>query len=182
MKLSIWKQFGFAALLLGFSHVGSAVTFTDVVDFGGTGNLYMSGGDPLDLTDNDSVTYTHDISDDGYSPFTHNLLSAVMEVAVTDDDLLFLEYVYIDLAGLFNDMLEEVGFNQTITVNLGGLGLLDLWFDGMFDVTITATLGDFFLVSSTLTAEAAEIPEPSTLVLLAVGLLGMGLTGRKLLR
>ncbi len=80
---------------------------------------------------------------------------------------------------------------QTISVSNGVntfdtnfWGAVDLWDDGTLNVKVASDFGDFYLDYSKLTVtgdngNTAPVPEPSTILLLGCGLLGLGWYGRK---
>ena len=77
---------------------------------------------------------------------------------------------------------------STDIITLDATSLADLNADGMIDITVTSTKGSFIFADSTLTAQVgsgvgpeavAAAPEPATLALFGLGLLGFAAARRK---
>jgi hypothetical protein len=172
-----------AAALLAFAGWVNAVpmTFTDVVD--PEPNVSMSANDT-------SFTFLHDITDDGFNPATDSILSATLLIDLGDNagpaDGTERAEIYLDgtlVASAHNPVNDfSYAFSFPFTSLIDGL------IDGLV-ITIArpgdGTLGDFYFNSSALTVNveragsaASQIPEPSTLALVGLGLLSLGRLGR----
>ncbi|MEL7504412.1 MAG: PEP-CTERM sorting domain-containing protein [Cyanobacteria bacterium J06554_6] len=134
------------------------------------------------LNRGDSYSYTHDITDNGFDGFPHDIvLGYELGVKLEDDsssrfDL--FELASIDLPGFIGDRVYEVNAGTYF----GGVSLaavVQLNLAGQLDVTIKSLAGDFKVVSSHLTAYGKEkvkdVPEPTSLLGLALlGTVGAG--------
>ncbi len=168
------------AVMLVFGMVGSAsaIPYTDIYD---GGRLYMSAHS--DAPD-DSVSWTFDITDDGFDPDTQDVTSASVALNFEDNSTSdWWEIATLDVGSNFFSWQVVTGdISFTIT------SLMTLSDSGTVDATLTAGYGDFYFNGATLTAEGtdpgaspvpAHTPEPGTLLLMGTGLLGLVGYGRK---
>ncbi|HEY4366778.1 MAG TPA: PEP-CTERM sorting domain-containing protein [Steroidobacteraceae bacterium] len=143
----------------------------------------------------ESITFTQDITDgpNGYRPGIDSLTKLVFSFDVADDKESLFTY---ELGNIAIDAVSDLGFTTTTFVStiFGGLNSVDpltvnthltLWDTGKYDITVSSLLGDFVVKSATLeaygdrSAVVTSVPEPTTLALMGIGLLGVGLTGRR---
>lgn len=148
------------------------VTWVDTIDF--TPDRYVA---PFA-----SYGYTHNIVDNGYTPFVDGIYGYSLNVNLYDDNDRAMDVALVDVPGILGDTL----FFNLSGREYGGwslIGQAQLILTGYYDVRITSLAGDFFLGSSTLTVRGEEnsrsVPEPATLGLLGLGLLGVGASVRR---
>lgn len=170
MKKLAGVLFGLGALTA--VQAAPLVTFTDIVD--PTPDLIMSdGGDVGTLK---SFLYTHNIWDEGFDPNLYIIKSASLFLTLEDDRT-------GDPLETFRIILDDITLVDHVELNVGGYNLLVesefLQEDGQVVVKLTAREGDFWFRKSELTVTAATVPEPGTLALVSLGLLGLGFAARR---
>lgn len=175
--MKLVKQLLATGALLGAAVVAQATpaTWVDSIDF--NPDVYVSQWT--------SFSYQHDITDNGFVVGTDSVSSYSLNVNLFDDDKKDgLEIALLDLPGWDGDRF----FFDLSGQEFGGWsfeGSAQLTSTGKLNVTVDSWLGDFFIGDSTLTAKgnkgnSVSAPEPGTLALMGLGLLGVaGLSRRK---
>ena len=178
------KRF-FALMLLAVAFAAPAqadfipATWTDSADVGS--GIY--------IRDHRSYTYTHNLNDNGFRPYTDLITDFYLAINLADDSSSRrdgTEVAFFDLPGLLgHDLVWDFGRSGNEFGGWSILGLLQLNTLGTLTVTISSVLGDFNLVGSRLTAHglaetgSTSVPERGALGLVGVGLLGMALGARR---
>lgn len=146
--------------------------------------LWFDEFDPADVTVGPQLDFTHDILRDGFRPGVDTISSAFLNIILADDAL------FGDLP-ILGDGQESVSFNfdgtgWTMSNNVGLLDIFDfrldtLLTDGLLNVSLRATQGDFKFAKSTLlvTGDRAAVSEPMSVALFLAGLLGLGMVSRR---
>ena len=173
-----------AAVLLGIASSVSAtpVTFTDVVN--PEPNIFISVNNP-------SFVWQHDLTDGGFSPATDTIVSASLLIELGDDpaspaDGTERTEIYLDsvLVATSHNPVNDYSFVFAFPFT----SLMDGLIDGVLSTIPRpgdGALGDFYYKSSILTVNVdravtiSEAPEPSTIALFAVALVGLALRRRK---
>jgi len=159
-------------LLAGTAGLAGATPWTDTVN----GPYYIGNWG--------SYSYIHDITDDGFVPLVDIATNYVLTLSLYDDarglNELLCEVAFVNQPGVVNSWfydftLESEDFGASI------LGLIEVNLLGTLHVSICSVLGDFYFGQSVLTASnnCAPVPEPSTMLLLGVGLMGLAGLARK---
>lgn len=180
------RLFALVLLAAGFTTSAHAAlistTWRDSANLGASGQY---------IPDQGMYQYVHNIADNGFRPAIDVLDSFSLAINLVDDkhDSFWtglIEIAAVDLPGRGGDE-NWIGSFSSWGNEYGGWsmeGLTQLRSDGTLSVTVRSVIGDFYLLSSELTAKgkhntSANVPEPGALGLLGVGLLGMAIGARR---
>lgn len=134
------------------------------------------------LTGGDSVSYYHDLNDDGFELGT--AIGGTLSIEIWDDQRGWDEWVPEVAVFVVEDFDLDTGGAAwsyrlaDFDAELEMKALAELNADGFLNVTIASLLGDFKVGDSILTI-VTEVPEPATLGLLSLGVAGLFLSRRR---
>jgi hypothetical protein len=166
------------AALAGLTGTANAAfvpaTWTDSVG----GNVFIGSGD--------SYSYQHDLTNDGFRPLTDLVTDFSLSINLFDDQDRQREFATIDVA-------DVLGLGNSYTFNFSSnnfshgttlLGLIELNVLGTLSVTINSLYGDFYFGGSKLVAgglqdNSRQVPEPETLAMFGIGLVGVAAAARR---
>ena len=163
------KNITAGAVLALASAASSAAIWTQTID--PTPDLHV--GPP--------VTLNFDLTDVGFNPATDLIWGFTFTLRTYDDasDPLYAraEWVFADLPGLLSDGV----WYSTGTHSTGSslLGLFTLNHDGRMTATVSSLKGDFMFDWARLDARGHKAPEPGTLALVGLALLGAGIQRKR---
>ena len=179
------KRF-FIALIAALSFASAAyavpITFTDTTKFNSAGTLAAEdlvsyGGSSVSFLSGfrDYVTWRHLFS---FSPPAAQILQGTLKLTLVDDEAdSILPSTWEFAFGYAESGQWDIGAVDTGSYSYG-VNVSSLK-DGEFKITLESLAGDFSILQSDLRITYEPVPEPSTILLVTAGLLGVGYFARR---
>ena len=140
-----------------------------------------------DVSFKNPAEYFHDITADGFNVGSDIVTSFLLTIDLYDnvnESRFEGELAFVDIPGILGDrFVSTFQFGDGAYVGASVVGLFELNLLGQLSVTVSAIYGDFVLTGSHLVAngfaQVASVPEPGTLGLLGLGMLGIAFGARR---